>query len=149
MVTRGALFRSDPPRGAAIPAAERDSTPRVERPKVCVARRCPGDRASVRPVPAQGLPGDPGDGGKVPVVMEQRQAKQFRGRGDDKVHRPGAAVLTQGGEVALHLPRASVRTVMDRHPAEGGPQIPERVFAVLSGSGAVEELQLGDRADRD
>src|ERR1700722_6842164 len=115
MVTRGVLVRW-------IARVARQCAP---------AWRCASGRSSVRPVPAQRLPGDPGDGGEVPVVMEQCQAEQFRGRRDDKVYRPGAAVLAQGGEIALHLPGAGVSAVVDRYPAEGGPQIPDRVFSVL------------------
>ena len=44
----------------------------------------PGNGTSVRSVPADGLAGDPRDDAEVAVMVQQRQAVQLRGRGNDK-----------------------------------------------------------------
>jgi deoxyribodipyrimidine photo-lyase len=72
----------------------------------------------VRRVPAEGLPGDPGDHVEVMVVVQQRQPVLFRGRRDDQVHRARAPVLAAAGQLVLNLPGPGERAIVHRHPAE-------------------------------
>jgi hypothetical protein len=83
------------------------------------------------------------------VAVQQRQAGQFRRRGEDEVYWPGAPVLALAGELALHLPGTQVCLVMDGYPAEQGAQVLDHALAVGRRAGTVEELQLGNRAHRD
>jgi hypothetical protein len=96
-----------------------------------------------------GLTGDPRDDAEVAVVVQQRQAVQLRGRGDDKIHRPRAPVLAFTRQLALHVPGTGEGTVVHRHPAEQRPEVRDAPLPVGRGPRAVEELQLGDRAHRD
>jgi hypothetical protein len=75
---------------------------------------------SVAAVPAEGLAGDLGDQVEAAVVVEEGQAVQFGGGGDDRVYRAGAAMLTQGGELTLDLPGAGIGAVVDREPGVAG-----------------------------
>jgi hypothetical protein len=83
------------------------------------------------------------------VVVQQGQAVQFSGRRHHKVYRASAAMLRPAGQLTLDFPGACVSVVVHGHPAEQGAHVLDTLLAVRGGAGAVEELQLGDGADRD
>ena len=99
-------------------------------------------------VPPEGLPGDTRDQPEVMVVVQQREAMQLRGRRDNQVDRSTTPVLPSRGELILNFPRSRVSTVVDRHPAERGPYVLDGRGPIGRRSRTIEELQLGDRTQR-
>jgi len=111
--------------------------------------RSASSRSSRRAVPLKGLPGHGRDALEVPVTMQQGQTLEFGRRRHDEIYGSGAAVLPSLGQCFLDLPRAIESAVVHRHPPKQQPHVLDALSSVRGGAGAVEKLQLGDRAGRD
>jgi AbrB family looped-hinge helix DNA binding protein len=85
------------------------------------------------------LSGHSRDAFEVPIAVEKGQTLQFRHSCHDEVHGAGAAMLSPLRELPLHLPRAIVCPVVDRHPSEQQAHVFDTLRAVCRRTSAEKE----------